>query len=75
MTRKTLAAAALAATLLAAPAPASAHHGWAWTAGGNIELTGTIRSAELGNPHGVLTVEADGGQPRSASPGATSAPA
>lgn len=44
---------------LAAPA-ALAHHGWSWTTGGNIELTGIIRSAELGNPHGVLTVDADG---------------
>lgn len=40
--------------------PALAHHGWRWTADGNFELTGTIRSARLGNPHGVLTVEANG---------------
>ena len=37
-----------------------AHHGWAWTTGGNIELTGIIQSAELGNPHGVLKVDAEG---------------
>jgi hypothetical protein len=47
-------------TLLAAlpAAPALAHHGWRWTTGGNIELTGIIREARLGNPHGILTVEA-----------------
>jgi hypothetical protein len=39
---------------------ALAHHGWAWTTGGNIDLTGVIRSARLGNPHGVLEVEAEG---------------
>jgi len=39
---------------------ALAHHGWSWTTGGNIELIGIIREARLGNPHGVLTVDADG---------------
>ncbi|MBX2839470.1 MAG: hypothetical protein KTR35_21625 [Gammaproteobacteria bacterium] len=39
---------------------AMAHHGWAWTTGGNIELTGIITSAKLGNPHGVLKVDLDG---------------
>lgn len=39
---------------------ALAHHGWRWTADGNFELTGIIQTAELGNPHGVLTVDADG---------------
>lgn len=39
---------------------ALAHHGWAWTTGGNIELTGIITSAKLGNPHGVLKVDLDG---------------
>jgi len=41
-------------------AAALAHHGWAWTTGGNIELTGIIKSAKLGNPHGVLQVDAEG---------------
>lgn len=40
-------------------APARAHHGWRWTTGDNIELTGVIREARLGNPHGVLQVQAD----------------
>ena len=37
-----------------------AHHGWAWTTGGNIELTGVIQSTNLGNPHGVLEVDVEG---------------
>lgn len=36
---------------------ASAHHGWRWTTGKNIELTGQITEAKLGNPHGVLKVQ------------------
>lgn len=39
---------------------AAAHHGWSWTTGGNISLTGIIREAKLGNPHGVLKVDAEG---------------
>jgi len=37
-----------------------AHHGWAWTTGGNIDLTGIIKTARLGNPHGVLTIDVEG---------------
>lgn len=39
---------------------ALAHHGWSWTTGGNIELIGVIKSAKLGNPHGVVKVDAEG---------------
>jgi hypothetical protein len=39
---------------------AQAHHGWSWTTGGNIDLTGVIKTVKLGNPHGVLTVDVDG---------------
>jgi len=39
---------------------ALAHHGWSWTTGGNISLTGIIKEAKLGNPHGVVKVDADG---------------
>lgn len=39
---------------------AVAHHGWSWTTGGNIDLTGVITQAQLGNPHGVLTVDVEG---------------
>ena len=37
---------------------ALAHHGWAWAEGENFELTGVIKSAKLGNPHGLLTLTA-----------------
>jgi hypothetical protein len=37
-----------------------AHHGWRWTEDGNFELTGIIKAAQLGNPHGVLTVDVEG---------------
>ena len=63
---------------LAVPAGAAlAHHGWAWTTGGNVELTGVIEQVRLGNPHGLLEVtsRARAGPSRSDSPGATSAPA
>src|SRR3546814_18373791 len=51
---------ALLLGLAIARPPALAHHGWAWTTGGNVEVTGIIKSARLGNPHGILelTVEA-----------------
>lgn len=39
---------------------ANAHHGWKWTTGKNIELFGIIKTVSLGNPHGVLTVDAEG---------------
>jgi len=41
-------------------APAFAHHGWRWTDSGEFELTGSVTAARLGNPHGVLTIDADG---------------
>ncbi len=39
---------------------AFAHHGWRWTDDGQFELTARIEKASLGNPHGVLTMDADG---------------
>jgi len=39
---------------------ALAHHGWRWAEDGNFELTGLIKTAKLGNPHGVLTIDAEG---------------
>jgi hypothetical protein len=50
---------ALAAAALAAP-PAFAHHGWRWTDDGRFEVSGIITAARLGNPHGVLSVDAEG---------------
>ncbi|WP_209424797.1 DUF6152 family protein [Pararhodobacter sp. SW119] len=49
-----------AAVALLPALPALGHHGWRWTADGKIELTGVITDAQLGNPHGVLTVDAEG---------------
>lgn len=55
----TVATAVAFASSVAVPA-ALAHHGWRWTADGNFELTGLIKAVQLGNPHGVLTVDAEG---------------
>ncbi|ROU04144.1 DUF6152 family protein [Histidinibacterium lentulum] len=44
---------------LATALPALAHHGWRWTEGGQFELTGRVTEAQLGNPHGVLTMQVD----------------
>ena len=49
-----------AAAGLVAPG-AFAHHGWAWAEDENFDLTGTIKQAKLGNPHGLLTVSAKDG--------------
>lgn len=59
MGKVVFAVASLAFLVMAAGA-SLAHHGWSWTTGGNIDLTGVIKSAKLGNPHGVVTVDADG---------------
>ena len=37
-----------------------AHHGWSWTTGENMVLTGVIKKVRLGNPHGILEVEVGG---------------
>jgi hypothetical protein len=39
---------------------AAAHHGWRWAEEGNSEITGTIKTVKLGNPHGLLTLEVNG---------------
>jgi hypothetical protein len=53
--------AALALALaLGVAASAWAHHGWTWAEDVNSELSGTIVSAKLGNPHGELTLAVDG---------------
>lgn len=60
--RHALRAARLMAVLapLAVAAPAAAHHGWSWTSGEDIELTGIIVSVRLGMPHGALVLDVDG---------------
>jgi hypothetical protein len=50
----------LALATLGLAAPALAHHGWNWTASGDFALTGVIVAVKLGNPHGILTIEAEG---------------
>jgi hypothetical protein len=61
-TRREFLAASGAAIVLsfAGASYALAHHGWRWTEDGNFELTGVIKAAQLGNPHGVLTVDVEG---------------
>ncbi|MEQ9121328.1 MAG: DUF6152 family protein [Alphaproteobacteria bacterium] len=51
---------ASAAALAMAGATALAHHGWAWTTGGNVVVEGVIREARLGLPHGVLKLDVNG---------------
>jgi hypothetical protein len=40
--------------------PAFAHHGWSWTEDGFFELRGTVSDVSYGNPHPVMTVDANG---------------
>ena len=47
---------------LAGVGAAHAHHGWSWAEGELHELTGVIKSAKLGNPHGMLKVTASDGE-------------
>ena len=49
----------LAAVALSA-GTAQAHHGWSWAEDDTFELTGVVKSAKLGNPHGILRVDAKG---------------
>ena len=37
---------------------AHAHHGWEWAQDATFEITGVIKSAKLGNPHGILKIDA-----------------
>lgn len=60
--RDFLAGGAAAAAALSVQGRALAHHGWRWAEDGNFELTGVITAAQLGNPHGILTVDAEGEQ-------------
>jgi hypothetical protein len=47
---------------VAATGAASAHHGWTWAEGSDFQITGTIVSAKLGNPHGILRMNVKGEQ-------------
>lgn len=53
----------LACAMLAPSLPATlalAHHGWGWASGEQFEITGRITAVRLGNPHGEVTIEAEG---------------
>jgi hypothetical protein len=49
----------LMAAFVAAPA-VDAHHGWRWAENENSEITGTVKSTKLGNPHGLVTMDVNG---------------
>lgn len=49
-----------AALALSAAGIAHAHHGWDWASDSTFEITGVIKSAKLGNPHGVLKIDSKG---------------
>ena len=42
------------------PRRASAHHGWGWATDEEFELTGKVTGVKLGNPHGELSLDANG---------------
>lgn len=55
---------AIAVALLSSALVASAalaHHGWSWAVDEQSELTGTIQEIYIGNPHAVLSLEAEDG--------------
>lgn len=37
-----------------------AHHGWRWAEDGEFVIRGYIVSAQLGNPHGLVTLDVNG---------------
>ncbi len=49
---------AAAIAVLALASPTAAHHGWAGYEDAEFSLTGTVVSANLGGPHGLLRVRA-----------------
>lgn len=53
--------AAAAISVLALATPTAAHHGWAGYQDAEFSLTGTVESARLGGPHGLLRVRAGRG--------------
>jgi hypothetical protein len=41
-------------------ATAAGHHGWRWTEEDHVQLTGVVKSVELGNPHGIVILDVGG---------------
>jgi hypothetical protein len=60
LARRTFVIASGALLLSTLTGAALAHHGWRWAEDGNFELTGVITEVQLGNPHGLLTLDAEG---------------
>jgi hypothetical protein len=56
--RKFLSATAALLALALLPRAARAHHGWSWTDSGEFRLSGIVSEVRLGNPHGILMVQA-----------------
>ncbi len=60
MNRRAFAVSATGLLICAAlPQPSRAHHGWYWTNSGEFQLSGVVIEVRLGNPHGVLMVQAE----------------
>lgn len=57
--RAALAALAIAAFALL-PQAVDAHHGWGWATDQEFEISGKIVNVRLGNPHGEVTIDAQG---------------
>jgi len=38
----------------------NAHHGWGWATDEEFEISGKIVTVRLGNPHGEVTIDANG---------------
>jgi hypothetical protein len=60
--RRLVACIGLVAIGLGSVAPALAHHGWAGYGAEEFSLAGTVQSANLGGPHGVVRMRDDGGR-------------
>ena len=60
MLRATAFAAAASIAGLSGVGRAVAHHGWAWATDKQFDLTGIVKAARLGNPHGEITLDANG---------------
>ena len=58
--RRSVIGGAGATAIVFASGAAQAHHGWTWAEDATIDVTGVIKSARLGNPHGILKLDSKG---------------